>query len=219
MLGRFTDMSADPVTVAQRLLGQRLVRVVDGMRLAGIIVEAEAYLGAQDRAAHTFGGRRTRRVESMYLPGGHAYVYFTYGAHHCLNVVAGKKDEGVAVLIRAIEPVEGIQTMCANRGLTELLSLCSGPGKLTQALQIDGALDGIDLRTSNELFIERVRARVLASGQISRSPRIGLNATPDWPGDWAERPLRFFIAGNPYVSHAKRIRGRKESAQVYASVA
>jgi DNA-3-methyladenine glycosylase len=103
---RFTAMDGDPITVARRLLGQRLVRVTDGIRLAGTIVEVEAYLGAEDRAAHTFGGRRTARNESMYLPGGHAYIYFTYGAHFCLNVVCGQRDEGVAVLIRALEPTE-----------------------------------------------------------------------------------------------------------------
>src|SRR5882672_5499226 len=103
---RFTSMEFDPITLARRLLGQQLVRVLKGQRLAGIIVETEAYLGAQDRAAHTWNGRRTPRNESMYLPGGHAYVYFTYGNHYCLNVVCGRKDEGVAVLIRALQPME-----------------------------------------------------------------------------------------------------------------
>src|SRR5687768_9861033 len=151
---RFMAMSADPITVARRLLGQRLVRVVDGSRLAGTIVEAEAYLGAEDRAAHTFGGRRTARNESMYLPGGHAYVYFTYGAHYCLNVVCGQRDEGVAVLIRALEPTEGLDLMFAKRPKAKRASdLCSGPGKLTQAMEIDRQLDGVDLRTSDALFV------------------------------------------------------------------
>jgi len=236
---RFIAMDADPVTVARRLLGQRLVRVIDGKRLAGIIVEVEAYLGAEDPAAHTFGGRRTPRNESMYLPGGHAYVYFTYGAHFCLNVVCGKKDVGVAVLIRALEPTEGIDTMYRNRfggrrnvktskrqnvesnsrptkvtrgeparprvdvlifGRFDICALCSGPGKLTQALQIDRRLDGIDLRTSSELFIEQLRKRPLPAAKIGKSVRIGLNPRESWAQGWANRALRFFILKNRHVS-------------------
>ena len=220
-------MDADPVTVARRLLGQRLVRVIKGKRLAGTIVEVEAYLGAEDPAAHTFGGRRTLRNESMYLPGGHAYVYFTYGAHFCLNVVCGKKDVGVAVLIRALEPTEGIDEMYRNRfgrkskvqttkvqnenlATTPLdfgnldfglfVSLCSGPGKLTQALQIDRRLDGVELRTSRELFIEQLRRRPLPAAKIGKSIRIGLNPRESWAEGWADRALRFFIIENQHVS-------------------
>lgn len=201
MIDRFTAMDADPVTVARRLLGQRLVRVLDGQRLAGTIVEVEAYLGAEDRAAHTFGGRRTPRNESMYLPGGHAYVYFTYGAHHCLNVVCGNKDQGVAVLIRALEPTEGLPIMFTRRPIAKKnTDLCSGPGKLTQALGIDRRLDGEDLRISRVLFIERVRNRVLPQRTIISSPRVGLNPNETWVGNWAERPLRYFLAGCPHVS-------------------
>lgn len=202
MTERFAAMNKDPVTVARRLLGQRLVRVLEGRRLAGLIVEVEAYLGAEDRAAHTFGGRRTARNESMYLAGGHAYVYFTYGAHYCLNVVCGKKDEGVAVLVRALEPTEGIEAMRGNRPKARLVTeLCSGPGKLTQALGIDRRLDGVDLRTSRELFIEQVRSRALPRNSIAMTKRIGLSPTESWVGDWGVRPLRYFIRGNPHVSH------------------
>ncbi len=198
---RFTAMSADPITVARRLLGQRLVRVIDGVRLAGTIVEVEAYLGAEDHAAHTFGGRRTARNESMYLPGGHAYVYFTYGAHFCLNVVCGQRDEGVAVLIRALEPTEGVEVMFANRPKARRASdLCSGPGKLAQAMEIDRQLDGVDLRTSDALFVEQVLQRPLPPEQVGTSRRIGLNPTSSWVGDWGDRPLRFFVVGNPHVS-------------------
>lgn len=199
---RFCGMDDDPVTVARRLLGQRLVRTIKGQRMAGIIVEVEAYLGAGDPAAHTYGGRRTPRNESMYLAGGHAYVYFTYGAHFCLNVVCGKVDEGVAVLIRALEPVEGLAAMYRNRpGIQAPTQLCSGPGKLAQALAIDRRLDGVDLRTSTELFIERLRQRPLPWRVIGTGKRIGLNPRPSWKGDWGERALRFFVLGNPHVSH------------------
>ncbi len=111
----FKAYGADPQTVARNLLGQRLVRVDDGRRLAGVIVEVEAYLGLRDRAAHTYGGRRTARNESMYLGGGYAYVYFTYGMHHCLNVVCGGRGDGTAILLRAIEPTEGLEVMFARR--------------------------------------------------------------------------------------------------------
>ena len=195
---RFTAFTDDPITVARRLLGQRLVRVINRQRLAGTIVEVEAYLGAIDAAAHTHRGRRTKRNEAMYLPGGHAYVYFTYGMHHCVNVVCGKADEGVAVLVRAIEPTEGLGRMYRNRPTARLDSdLCSGPAKLTQALEIDRALNGTDLRTARSLFIERIRPRTLPQGRILRTARIGVG----YAGQWADRPLRFVIKGNSWVSH------------------
>jgi len=194
---RFGPYDRDPVTTARLLLGQRLVRVDDGHRLAGIIVETEAYLGADDRAAHTFGGRRTPRNEVMYREGGYAYVYFTYGMHHCLNVVCGGVGEGVAVLIRAIKPVEGVDAMWLRRPKAgRATDLCSGPGRVCQALSIDLSLNGTDLRTSGELFIEQARSRAISAKLIGRSPRIGVG----YAGDWAQRPLRFFIRGNPHVS-------------------
>lgn len=201
---RLLDFSSDPITTAKQLLGQRLVRMIDGTRLAGTIIEVEAYLGAKDRAAHTFGGRRTARNASMYLPGGHAYVYFVYGMHHCLNVVCGKRDEGVAVLLRAIEPTEGIERMRERRrGITNVHQLCSGPAKLTQALAIDRGLDGIDLRTDQRLWIEAIRARSWGRGAIIRGPRIGV----DYAGSWAGKPLRFMLAGRSGVSAGRNQSG------------
>jgi len=194
---RFEDFEHDPVTVARRLLGQRLVRIDRGVRMAGLIVETEAYLGAIDRAAHTYGGRRTARNESMYLPGGFAYVYLTYGLHHCLNVVCGKRDDGVAVLIRAIQPTEAMTSIRRNRtGIERERLLCSGPGRLTKALNIDRTLDGIDLRASETLFIERARRRALPGRLIAQGPRIGIG----YANEWARKPLRFFVQNCPYVS-------------------
>ena len=198
---RFHDFEQDPVTLARRLLGQRLVRIdEDGRRAAGLIVEVEAYLGDEDRAAHTFGGRRTERNETMYAEAGHLYVYFTYGMHHCMNVVAGAVDEGVAVLIRAIEPVEGTEVMAARRGRGT--DLCSGPARLTQALAIDRRHDGADLRTDPSIFVERTRRRAIPASGITVGPRIGV----DYAGSCSSRPLRFHIRGNPYVS------GRRKSS-------
>ena len=187
----------DPVALARALLGQRLVHAAAGQRLAGLIVEVEAYLGVEDRAAHTFGGRRTARNETMYRDGGHAYVYFTYGMHHCLNVVASAVDHPVAVLIRALEPVEGLDTMYGHRLKARRdTDLCSGPGKLCQALGIDRSHDGTDLTTSPALYIERVRQRVYPNTRIVSSPRIGV----DYAGDWAAKPLRFHVRGHAHVS-------------------
>jgi DNA-3-methyladenine glycosylase len=213
MADRFLDYSHDPVTVARSLLGQRLVRVLGGTRLAGRIVEVEAYLGARDRAAHTFGGRRTPRNESMYLPGGHAYVYFTYGMHHCLNVVCGAAEVGVAVLIRAIEPIEGVERMYRLRpGAARPTDLCSGPGRLTRALAIDRSHDGLDLRTSDELFIEADAASTPDARQIARTPRIGV----DGAGAWRHRLLRFHVRGSPHVSRGRpagRAAGARQRAR------
>jgi len=204
MSERFTAFDGDTVTVAKRLLGQRLVRVLNdpaAIRLAGVIVEVEAYLGSQDRAAHTYGNRRTRRNESMYLPAGHAYVYFTYGMHHCLNVVCSRIDEGTAVLIRSLEPTEGLEAMFARRARARRpADLCSGPAKLTQALAIDRSLDGIDLRSDPSLFIERLRCRRLPESRILASPRIGVS----YAGEWASKPLRFSIRGSCHVSGPRR---------------
>lgn len=207
-LYRFRSFDADPVTVARRLLGCRLVRVLDGLRLSGIIVETEAYLGARDRAAHTFGGRRTPRNEAMYLPGGHAYVYFTYGMHHCLNVVCGMRDEGVAVLLRALEPIEGMEEMARRRRVDRPTALCSGPAKLCQALGIDLTLNGEDLRVSDRLFIEEPTASwetPVTPRRIARSPRIGV----DYAGVWARKPLRFYLRGNPHVSSVRIVSVRR----------
>lgn len=194
---RFLAFDGDPCSTAHRLLGQRLVHIVNGQRLAGMIVEVEAYLGAQDKAAHTYNGRRTARNKSMYLPGGHLYVYFTYGMHHCLNIVCGKPDEGVAVLIRAVAPTEGIEMMFSHRKKAKKeKDLCSGPAKLAEALAIDLCHDGTNLRTDTSLFLEQLRKRSLSDTKITRTPRIGVG----YSEEWAIRPLRFCLRGNAYLS-------------------
>lgn len=190
----------DVVTVARALLGQRLVRMINGKRLTGIIVETEAYLGIPDKAAHTYGGRRTPRNESMWQQAGTLYVYFTYGMHHCCNVTAGSPGQPVAALIRAVEPVEGIDTMKKNRSSKRKISchtaLCSGPAKLTQAFGIDRHADGSNLVTDKSIHIEKVRSRSLPSKQIITTPRIGIQ----YAEDWVDRPLRFYVKDNPHIS-------------------
>ena len=187
----------DPVAVARALLGQTLVHHVNKSRLAGVIVETEAYLGVIDKAAHTWNGRHTQRNHSMYLDAGHAYVYFTYGMHYCINAVVGQIDEPVAVLIRALEPVDGLDQMRHHRPKARHDSdLCSGPAKLTQALAIDRAHDATDLVTSQTLFIEQTRSRPLPDAKIGVSARIGIASAQEW----VDKPLRFFVKGNPNVS-------------------
>lgn len=197
---RFLRFDADPVTTARRLLGQRLVRLVDGRRLAGLIVEVEAYLGPVDRAAHTFGGRRSARNASMWRGGGHAYVYFSYGMHHCMNVVCGAQGAGTAVLLRALEPTEGIDAMFARRPAARReADLCSGPGRLAQALAIDLTHDGGDLRRDTSLWIEQLRSRAPSAGSIATTARIGVG----YAESWAAKPLRFFLRDSPHVSRAR----------------
>jgi DNA-3-methyladenine glycosylase len=179
----------DTELVARELLGKRLVRVWRGKRLSGVIVETEAYLGARDRAAHTFGGRRTERVRSMYLAGGHAYVYQIYGMHFCLNAVTKEEGEPQAVLIRALEPDAGMPAGTRTQG----------PGLLCAALRIDRRLDGQPLQGPT-IFIEHA-GRGPGKEEVGTSARIGVN----YAGAAAEWPLRFFWRGNPWLS-------RKESS-------
>lgn len=201
--------ATDPETLARKLLGCVLVRTLPGgQRLAGEIVETEAYLGIPDTCAHTYGGRRTPRVASMWAAPGTAYVYFTYGMHFCMNVSAGREGDPVAVLLRALRPTEGLDRMREHRAagkprkrpLAER-DLCSGPGRLCQALAIDRALDGLDLTRAPApaepgLTIERRKTPPLADNAISVGPRVGLRGQDQW----VRAPLRFAVAGSPFVS-------------------
>jgi DNA-3-methyladenine glycosylase len=195
--------ATDPERMARLLLGQRLVRVLDdGTRLGGVIVETEAYLGVRDRAAHSYGGRRTARVEPMYGPPGTAYVYFTYGMHHCFNVVCGRPGEPVAVLVRALEPTEGLEWMRQHRGLSATApttSLCRGPARLCEALAIDRQLTGLDLTLDRRLFIEPLRARPMESHRLLNTPRIGVG----YAGPWARRRLRWLVRESRFASASR----------------
>ncbi len=189
----------DVIAVARGLLGQRLVTELDDSRVSGIIVETEAYLGTVDKAAHTYGGRRTARNEAMWGDGGHAYVYFVYGMHHCVNVVAGNPEEPVAVLLRALEPDGGTDLMFERRAAARRpIDLCSGPGKLCQALGITRAVDGEDLVSGKRLFVEALRARPLPEATIGCGPRVGVH----YAEEWRHEPLRFWVRGNRNVSRS-----------------
>lgn len=181
---------ADPVSVARALIGMRLVRQVDGERISGIIVEAEAYNGETDLACHARSGR-TARNAVMYGPPGRAYVYFTYGMHWCLNAVTGPAGYPAAVLIRAILPREGIEQIAARRAGVKPALWTNGPAKLTRALAIDGSLNGCDLTNINGgLWIEA--GEPIPAGRIHCTPRVGIENTPE---PWRSLPWRFIATG------------------------
>ena len=189
----------ETITVARALLGcvlwRRIPHESGDELLAARIVETEAYLGANDSASHARRGLRSARNESMYLDGGHAYVYFTYGMHWCMNVVTQERDIAEAVLLRAAEPVRGVDTMRARRPKAKKdWDLMNGPGKLCMALGIDRALDGADLR-SDTLYLTQRDVNV-DDADIAVSTRIGIENS----GEAAQWPLRFLLRGNRHVS-------------------
>ncbi|MGH2540363.1 MAG: DNA-3-methyladenine glycosylase [Actinomycetota bacterium] len=181
------------VEVAPELLGRTLVRrMADDGRLAGRVVETEAYEPG-DPASHGYR-RMTARNATMFGPPGRLYVYFTYGNHWMMNVVTRSSGEGSAVLVRALEPLEGLEVMAAHRGLDRLSALCSGPGKLAQALAVDRSFDGADLVRGHGVWIET--GSPVDPSAVATSGRIGVNAG-------AERPWRFAVRGDPFVSRGR----------------
>lgn len=182
------------LTVARELLGKLLVVPArNGKRVSGIIVEAEAYRGPQDRAAHSYGGRRTKRTETMYGLGGTAYVFFVYGMYYQLNVVTNARDVPHAILIRALEPVEGLEIMRRRRHGQPDHNLTNGPGKLCIAMGIDRSLDNADL-LENRVWLEE--GENVSRSLITAGTRIGI----DYAAEWVEKPWRFWIKGNSFVS-------------------
>jgi DNA-3-methyladenine glycosylase len=180
--------SRDVVQVARDLLGMVLVRVVDGIRLEGIILETEAYRGEDDLASHARFGR-TQRNSIMYGPPGRAYVYFTYGIHWMLNCVCDQADFPSAVLIRALLPIRGQAEMALRRPGRPPAELTNGPAKLCQALRIDGRLNDANLTTpADGLFIRLGTAP--AADAVKTSPRIGISYAPE---PWLSKPWRFFV--------------------------
>ena len=184
----------DTVELARKLLGCLLVhRTSDGVA-GGMIVEAEAYVGAIDKACHAYRNR-SERTEIMYHDGGYAYVYFIYGMHYCFNVVTGPEGEGNAVLIRALEPVIGLELMQRRRNTKSVRNLCSGPGKICQALAITKNEYGLDLcATASPLRL--IRYRHISDAQIVATPRINV-AYAEEAATW---PWRFYVKENPFVS-------------------
>lgn len=187
--------SRSTVDVASGLIGKVLVRRLDGRKLAGKIVETEAYVGPHDLACHASRGH-TPRTAIMFGPPGYAYVYMIYGFYFCLNVVTEAEGYPAAVLIRAVEPMENVDLMRRLRNNPEQeTSVASGPGKLCMAMSIDKRLNGEDL-LGKKMWIED---RKLDPGKIGTSPRVGV----DYAGEFKDKPWRFFLDGNPHVSRVR----------------
>lgn len=182
------------IALARYLIGKTLVHDLRDVRLAGRIVETEAYL-VGDAAAHSFRGE-TPRNRSLFLERGHAYVYFIYGNHFMLNVAGGPHGTGEGVLLRAAEPLEGIEQMRLRRGVEQLRDLARGPGRLAEAFAIDRKLDGVDFCGGAALWLG---SAVRRTGTIGTSVRIGITKE-------AHRPLRFYERGSEFVSGAKKLR-------------
>ncbi|HSX53442.1 MAG TPA: DNA-3-methyladenine glycosylase [Patescibacteria group bacterium] len=187
----FSWLKGNADEIAPRLLGCVLERIIDGKSISGKIVEVEAY-DQSDSASHSYRGK-TARTEIMFGAPGHLYVYFTYGMHYCCNIVVGPSGHGSAVLIRAIEPIGGLETMATKRGGKVGQELTNGPAKLCQALGIDKALNGHDLHKKP---LQLKVGKQIPKGQIVQTTRIGIRHATDTP--W-----RFYIKDNVYVSKAK----------------
>jgi DNA-3-methyladenine glycosylase len=183
-----SDLPTDTVSLARYLIGKVLVRDLPEGAASGRIVETEAYV-VGDAAGHAYRGM-TRRNRSLFLERGHAYVYLAYGSSYMLNVSSEAAGIGAGVLLRALEPIEGVPIMRRNRGIERLRDLARGPGKLTAALQIDGRLDGLDLCREGPLWLRRDDHE---PGEIGQSVRIGISRD-------ANRLLRFYLRGSPFVS-------------------
>lgn len=176
------------IEVAPRLLGSLIVREIDGQKLVGRIVETEAY-DQNDTASHSYKGR-TPRTDVIFGPPGYAYVYFTYGMHYCFNIVTGLEGQGSAVLIRALEPIDGIEHMRKNRKIQELKQLANGPAKLCQAFIIDKVFNGHNL-SNPPLYLQL--SDQTTSEPITQTTRVGISKNTD-------KPWRFYITGNAFVS-------------------
>jgi DNA-3-methyladenine glycosylase len=190
----------DVLEAARDLLGKKLVVPNrNGSRVAGIIVETEAYRGPEDRASHAYNGRRTARTETMYGIGGTAYVYFVYGMYNQFNVVTNIEGVPHAILVRAVEPIEGLDIMRRRRRGRSEYELTSGPGRLCLALGIDRKLDKADL-LGHRVWIEAGAS--VSPRQIGRGPRIGI----DYAEKWITKPWRFWVRDNPFVSKPNKTR-------------
>jgi DNA-3-methyladenine glycosylase len=187
----------DVTLIARELLGKVLCTNIDGKLTSGIIVETEAY-SQNDRACHAFGGRRTARTEIFYNDGGLSYVYLCYGIHHLFNVITNRAHTADAVLIRSIEPLEGIEKMLVRRGMDQIAHrIAAGPGSVSRALGIDKNHNGLHLH-EDRIWIED-RGIQYKKSQITASPRVGV----DYAGEDALLPWRYRVKGNPWVSKAK----------------
>ncbi|MGM9475826.1 DNA-3-methyladenine glycosylase [Pedobacter sp. GSP4] len=190
----------DVVSLAKDLLGKVLYTKINNQITAGIIVETEAYFGVKDKASHAYGGRRTSRTETMYSPGGIAYVYLCYGMHHLFNIVSSLEDDPHAVLIRGVQPLVGIDIIESRRNMPYTKgAIAAGPGSAAKALGIDKSFNAKDLN-GDEIWIEDHQISY-KEDEIAASPRVGIA----YAKEHALLPWRFFVKGNKYVSKPNKV--------------
>jgi DNA-3-methyladenine glycosylase len=188
-------LNSDVLNVAKNLIGKYLFTCIDGITTGGYIVEAEAYNGIIDKASHSYGNRLTPRTKTMFMQGGIAYVYLCYGIHEMFNVVTSVEGQPHAILIRAIQPTEGIEEMLFRRSMEKLKpNITQGPGSVARALGISRAINAISLQSTN-VWIED-RGLTFTDEQVAAVPRVGVA----YAGEDALLPYRFYVKGNPYVS-------------------
>lgn len=186
---------SDVLSITRNLLGKYLFTNINGMITGGYIVEAEAYNGVTDKAAHSYGGRKTARTQTMYMQGGVSYVYLCYGIHEMFNIVTSTEGEPHAILIRAIVPTEGIEEMMLRRNMPVLKNnITMGPGSVAQALGISRKVNAVDL-TGDVIWIED-RGLAFTDEEIKAVPRVGVA----YAAEDALLPYRFFVKDNPFVS-------------------
>jgi len=187
--------SEDIVSLSQMILGATITTNIDGLHTSGRIVETEAYRAPDDKGSHAYGNRRTARTETIFGEPGKAYVYLCYGIHHMLNIVTGPKEVAHAILIRAVEPLDGVDIMARRRGMSaDNKNLTNGPGKLAKALGITTALDGYDLCDSTTMFLSM--GKKLNKKEILCSPRVGIA----YAEECAHWPWRMRIKNNSWTS-------------------
>lgn len=184
----------DTLTIAKELLGKYIFTNINDVVTGGIIVETEAYLGPLDEGSHAFNNKRSMKNDAMYLEGGIVYMYICYGIHDMLNIVTGPIDTSHAILIRALEPIIGIQTMMNRRNNSSIKKLCNGPGVLSQALGLNKSYNKLNLNSS-EIWIED-KGLQIKEENIKATARIGLGCKEPY----LSTPWRFIIKDNPYIS-------------------
>ena len=192
-----------PAEAAKEMLGKYIVHLDNGSKISGMIVETEAYTGPSDKASHSYGWKKTERNSAMYLQGGHIYIYLVYGMYWQFNLTVGAEGIPQCVLIRAVEPLEGIDRMMERRKTRKVLNLASGPGKFCQAFGFNRTFYELDItkpklakETLSGVYLED-RGKIIQKAQISSAKRIGIG----YAGKWADRLLRFYINSSMYVSY------------------
>ena len=185
----------EAVTVAKELIGKKLVRKMDDKIIESKIVETEAYMGPEDKASHAYNNKRTKRTETMFAEGGIAYIYLIYGMYYCLNIVTERKGKPEAVLIRAVEPLLGLDIIKKNRDIKSQKreDLTNGPGKLCQALEIDKSLNGVNFTTNKELYIEKGEEN---NFEIGKGKRVNI----DYAEEYKDKLWRFYLKGSSFLS-------------------